>query len=308
MTEIKGICPIIATPFTETGAVDYDSFRNLVAVLVRGGCPGVTLFGIAGEYYKLSEEEGMRLVRITVEECKKHGARSIVSVTQHATELAVQRAQQYQEEGADCLMLLPPFFLKPGGPAIYEHMKAVGQAVNIPVMAQYAPEQTGVAIQPDVFARLYAEVPNICYYKVECKPAGGYISSLLNATENQVGVFVGNAGYQFIECFDRGAIGAMPGCSMFDIYQQMYQEYTRGDRAAAELTHARHILPILNHIRQNVEMIIAYEKRILKRRGIIQSDYCRQPSFKGDMYYDKLFDEHYERIAPCFKNHQGGQA
>lgn len=42
------------------------------------------------------------------------------------------------------------------------------------------------------------------YYKIECKPAGGYISNLLKLTDNGVKVFIGNAGYQFIECFDRG--------------------------------------------------------------------------------------------------------
>ena len=57
MTEIKGICPIIATPFKENGEVDYRSLDNLVRVLIKGGCHAVTLFGIAGEYYKLSDEE-----------------------------------------------------------------------------------------------------------------------------------------------------------------------------------------------------------------------------------------------------------
>ena len=301
MPELKGICPIIATPFTAAGNVDYDSFRHLVHTLIVSGCHAVTLFGIAGEYYKLSDEESLRLVKITVDECRKNGGTSIISVTQHATELAVARARLYQDEGADCLMLLPPFFLKPGAAALYTHMKAIGQAVQIPVMAQYAPEQTGVAIQPNVYAKLFSEVPNICYYKIECKPAGGYISTLLKETENRIGVFVGNAGYQFIECFDRGAIGAMPGCSMFDLYLKLYNEYQAGDRAAANETHSSLILPILNHIRQNVEMIISYEKEILKKRGIIENDYCRSPSFQSDPTYDRLFEEHYERIAPYFK-------
>ena len=120
-----------------------------------------------------------------------------------------------------------------------------------------------------------------------------------------MGVFLGNAGYQFIEGFDRGGIGAMPGCSMFDLYLKMYGEYTRGDRAAAAQTHSSLILPILNHIRQNVEMIIAFEKKILKKRGIIECDLCREPGFVSDRYYDRLFEEHYERIAPHFTWKEG---
>jgi 4-hydroxy-tetrahydrodipicolinate synthase len=301
MKEVKGIVPIIATPFTEKGEVDYDSFRNLVDVLIKGGCPAVTLFGIAGEYYKISEEESNALLKITVEECKKLGGVSIVSVTQHATEVAVKQAKFYEDSGADMLMLLPPFFLKPGAEALYRHMKAVGQAVKIPIMAQYAPEQTGVAIKPQIFTDLFKEVPNINYYKIECRPAGDYISALLKETENRIRVFIGNAGYQFIEGFDRGATGVMPGASMFDLYLKVFEEYTLGHRTEAQETHNKLILPMLNHIRQDVEMIIAYEKRILKKRGIIAGDYCRAPSFKPDSFYDRLFEENYDRIVPYFQ-------
>ena len=48
MADIRGICPIIATPFTERGEVDYESLTNLLRVLAKGGCNALTLFGIAG--------------------------------------------------------------------------------------------------------------------------------------------------------------------------------------------------------------------------------------------------------------------
>ena len=54
---IKGICPIVAAPFAKDESVDYDSLRHLVATLAKGGCHALTLFGIAGEYYKLDEAE-----------------------------------------------------------------------------------------------------------------------------------------------------------------------------------------------------------------------------------------------------------
>ena len=70
MTEIKGICPIIATPFLENGEVDYESLENLVKTLLLGGCHAVTLFGIAGEYYKLTDEERKKMVAVTVKAAK----------------------------------------------------------------------------------------------------------------------------------------------------------------------------------------------------------------------------------------------
>ena len=297
--DIKGICPIIATPFTANGDVDYDSMQNLLRVLAAGGCHGLTLFGIAGEYYKLSAEEMEKMAELTVCECRKAGVPSIISVTDHATEVAVKKAKYFQELGADCLMLLPPFFLKPGAAAIKEHLRAVGEAVNIPIIVQYAPEQTGVAIAPSIFTELSKEVPALKHFKIECKPPGAYISSILEDLNEGSNVFVGNAGFQLIENMDRGATGAMPGCSMYDLYLKVYNAMLDKDRKEAYRVH-NIILTMLNHIRQNVEMIILYEKRILQRRGIIETSYCRKPSFTPDPVFETIFDELYEVTSPHF--------
>ena len=64
--------------------------------------------------------------------------------------------------------------------------------------------------------------------------------------------------------------------------------------------HGSVLLPFLNHIRQNVEMIIAYEKRTLSRRGVIATDVCRRPGFAADAVFDALYDEFYELTTPYF--------
>lgn len=299
VVELKGICPIIAAPFTSSGSVDYDSLRHLARTLTEGGCHALTLFGIAGEYYKLTDQERMRMVEVVVDECRRANVPSILSVTAHATEVAVREAQAFQDAGADALMLLPPFFLNPPADELYNHMRAVGEAVTIPVMVQYAPEQTGVAIPPAVLQQLAREVPTYEYFKVECKPPGAYITSLYEGTNRKAKILVGNAGYQMIEAFDRGAIGVMPGCSMYDVYLKVYDAYQAGDRQTG-YTYHNALLQMLNHIRQNVEMIIFYEKRILYKRGIIASDYCRHPTFRPDPFFDRIFEECYDYVSQYF--------
>jgi 4-hydroxy-tetrahydrodipicolinate synthase len=118
----------------------------------------------------------------------------------------------------------------------------------------------------------------------------------MKLSDNQMKIFVGNAGFQLIECMDRGAIGAMPGCSMYDVYLDIFNTYLSGDRKGAIEKHNK-ILPMLNHIRQNVEQIISFEKRILQKRGIIKTAYCRKPSYNSDPYFDRLFEEFYEEMA-----------
>ena len=157
-------------------------------------------------------------------------------------------------------------------------------------------EESENDIKSDVFIKLKSECPNMIYYKIECKPAGPYVTNLMELSNGEMDIFVGNAGFQIIECMDRGAIGAMPGCSMYDVYLDIYNKYMSKDRKGAIEAHNK-ILPMLNHIRQNVEQIISFEKRILCRRGIISSDYCRKPSYNTDKYFDKLFDEFYEEMS-----------
>jgi len=295
----KGILPIVSTPFDSTGDIDMESFEHLCRRLARNGCHGLTLFGIAGEYYKLTDAEREKMAACMIPICRKHEVSSIVSVTDHATKVAVQRARHWEALGADALMLLPPFFLKPSLAQLEAHIRAVGSAVEIPVIVQYAPEQTGVGIPPEVLASIANDLPTVRDFKIECRPPGHYMSRLLEATRRPVRIHVGSAGQNMIEAFSRGAVGAMPGCSMFDIYLEIHSAMLSGDEDTAIDLHTK-LLAVLNHIRQSVEMIIAFEKHILVRRGIIAHDICRKPTYAADTCDRQLFEQLYARLVGCF--------
>ena len=298
--EIKGICPIAPAVFTDAGEVDYKGYEQCCAELIRRGAKALTLFGIAGEYYKLDRDEEEKLIESTVRVCHENGVPVIVSNTRHSTECAVKWAKHIEASGADCMMVLPPFFLKPGGTALFAHIDAVCSSVRIPVMFQYAPEQTGVAIAPEILADLAKKHQNLAYFKIECKPPGAYISKLMTLLPAGRKIFVGNAGFQMIEGFRRGAAGVMPGPSMPDVYRKIWDALLAGDTETAQKTHDK-LNALLNHIRQNVEMIIHFEKEILKRRGFVKSAYCRKPGYVSDPVSDALFDELFEMIWKEFK-------
>ncbi len=288
-----GVCPILATPFSEAGEVDYGSLRKLSRELIRMGVSGITMFGIAGEYYKLSDREKEKMVEVVIETVGNE-VPVIVSVTSHATELAVQEARKWERIGANMLMLLPPFFLKPGPDALQDHVEQVCEAVGIPVMLQYAPEQTGVSMGVSFFLDLMARFPQLCL-KIENKPPGKLISALMEKSAGTAKVYIGNAGFQMLEGLQRGAIGLMPGSSMSDIYIRIYELCRQSEWNEAIRLHNQ-LLGVLNCIRQNVEQIIACEKKILKLRGFIESDYCRKPTFEFDRVYQSEFDTYVSTI------------
>lgn len=297
--EIKGICPIAPGVFDDQGKVDFETYESCCDAMLKGGAHSLALFGIAGEYYKMDRDEEEQLIDMTVKVCHDNNSPMVVSNTRHATEVAVKWAKRIEASGADCMMVLPPFFLKPGAAELTRHIEALCDAVSIPVMLQYAPEQTGVGIAPEVLAGIGQRHQNLRYYKIECKPPGAYISKLLDMLDGNGEIFIGNAGFQMIEGFQRGAVGVMPGPSMFDVYRKIYEAIIADNISGAMAIHEK-LNAMLNHIRQDVEMIICYEKKILKRRGLIKSDYCRSPRHRSDVLNEKIFEIHYQTLAEMF--------
>src|SRR4030095_5635153 len=182
--QISGIVPIIAASFTNSGALDEDSFQSLVRHLLKTGASALTLFGLATEFYKLADNDRARMQKLLLDETShSESVAGIISITDHSWEIACQRAQKAETQGADALMLLPPYFLGPSEDAILEHLKRVIGSVKIPVIVQYAPVQTGVRIAPDVFLKLRDALPNADFIKVETQPPGRYVSQLVERSQ-----------------------------------------------------------------------------------------------------------------------------
>lgn len=297
---LRGVYPVVSTPFCEDGTVDHAAIERIVAEQVAREIPGVILFGIAAEFYKLGDNERQRIVKTAAQACAGTDTSLIVSVTDHATYRAERFAQFAEASGADALMLLPPHFLGPSEADLLRHIESVGRAVAIPVMVQYAPVQTGVTMSPDAFVELSESVETLQYYKIESRPPGPDISAIDDATADRVGVFVGYAGLHLIEALDRGAVGVIPGASISDVYQEIWDRYQSGDRDGAKAAHDD-ALPLINHLVQDIEGFIHYEKRMLHERGLIDSTTAREPAFTPDPHYDRLFEEYYAQLEDVFE-------
>ena len=107
MTAISEVCPIIPCPFDAAGKVDFDDLANVIHWISARGAHGVTLFGIAGEYYKLTDQERTQIARTAVSAARDAHIPIIISITDHATLVAVERARQWQDLGAEKDRLQP---------------------------------------------------------------------------------------------------------------------------------------------------------------------------------------------------------
>lgn len=277
---VRGICPVLATPFGEDGAIDVDGFGQLAGRVLGRGVHCVMWPGFASEFYKLSDDERALLRRSLLERARGgDGSWAIISVAQHATRLAVGEAVAAAEAGAAAVNLLPPSFPPPAREAVLGHLRAVLLAVApLPVIVQHAPGLAPSPVRPADLTDLAAAHPNLRMVKVDSAAAGPAIAALRTGRP-PLQAMVGYAGITMLDALRQGACGVQPGCSFVEIYQRIWRLWEEGGTGEAAALHHR-LLPYLAAWMPDLELIIAVEKNISKRRGWIRSDACRAPGHR----------------------------
>ncbi len=279
---VRGVSPVLEVPFTAAGDIDVDGFRRVVRYVLDTGVSSMMFPGFASEFYKLTEDERRTLTAVLLAETgPRPDVAAIVAGQDHATRLAVARAREGGAPGADLINLLPPHFLSPSRRALVDHVRAVLDAVApTPVVLQYAPAETGTSLDSSTLADLAAKHPNLRLVKVESSPPGRLIAELA-ALDPPLPAIEGYAGVQLPDAIRRGAVGTQPGCSFTEIYIEIWRRFTTGDQTGGEELHRR-LLPYISYWMLHTELIIAAEKRISYRRGLITSDLCRTPAHELD--------------------------
>lgn len=295
IARIAGVSPVLATAFHPDGALDVASFRRSVAAAMSLAVGSVMFPGYASEYYQLSDDERMLLLREVVRLGEEHGVAVIASVTEQSTFTATARARAMADAGADALNILPPHFLPTSVEAAVEHVEAVATAApDIPVIVQYAPQLTGTVLEPDHFRRLARAAGNVWAVKVETQDAVDYVGELAGGTP-RLDALVGNAGVDMVPAIAAGARGVQPGDGFLEVYVRIWSLWQAGreDDAAALY---RRLLPYLRTWMAG-SAVTAVGKMIAHRRGVIESPTCRLPSPKPGRFAQALVDRFLREFA-----------
>jgi dihydrodipicolinate synthase/N-acetylneuraminate lyase len=294
---VRGVSPVLEVPFRDDGEVDAASFTRVVRHVLGTGVTSVMFPGFASEFHKLDERERRLLGEILLGETRERAdVAAIIAVQDHATLLAARRAREMVAAGADLINLLPPHFLSPSPRHIREHIEAVLDAVpTTPVVLQYAPAETGTNLDPAAIIAISRAHPNLRLVKVEASPPGALIAALANG-DPPLPAVVGYAGVQLPDAIRRGAVGVQPGCSFTEVYVEIWRRFAAGDEAGGADLHRR-LLPYISYWMLNIELIIAAEKLISARRGLIASAYCRAPGRQIDAAEVSMVDRFLTEFA-----------
>lgn len=156
---LKGSLVAIVTPMHADGTLDLASLRSLIDFHIDQGTDGIVIVGTTGESPTVDFDEHCLLIRTTVEQAA--GRLPIIAGTgANCTREAIELTQQAKEAGADACLLVAPYYNKPMQEGLYQHFKAIAEAVDIPQILYNVPGRTGCDIANDTTLRL-AEVPNI---------------------------------------------------------------------------------------------------------------------------------------------------
>jgi 4-hydroxy-tetrahydrodipicolinate synthase len=226
MIDWSGIFHVVATPFTEDGALDTAGLPRLVECALATGVNGLTILGIAGEAHRLTDEERRRVVEAVVKETAGR-VPVVVGVSASGTHLATALAAMAREQGASAVMVAPPAGVK-NPESVAEYYRAVATA-GLPLVIQDEPVTTQVTMPAAFLARLCAELPSVQALKLEEAPTLPKITALRRLLGRPIAIFGGLGGVYFLEELARGAAGAMTG---FPYPEALRHPGSRGRRPA----------------------------------------------------------------------------
>jgi 4-hydroxy-tetrahydrodipicolinate synthase len=279
------------TPYDDCDAIDEDVLAAEIEFCVESGVGGLVVPVMVSEFRVLSEEERRTMIRVPVE-VSAGRVPVVANVAAVNTPLAMSYARYAQTVGADAVIAMPPYTLRPDFETIYAYYQAINDVVDIPVWIQNAGV---VALSPDQIVRLCTNLENVSWVKEEVHPSTHSISALLAANSPYVeGVMGGGGGRYMIAEWARGSKGVVHACQFCDVVQRVWELLDAGKMdAAGDLF--EHLLPAL--IIEGL-MGMACAKEIMIRRGVFKNNRVRSRARPLDEHDMREIDRVWERIQP----------
>lgn len=289
---LRGVLPILPTPFTDDGAVDEGSLRRIVDFELEVGVQGVSILGFMGEAHRLSNTERKQVVATVVHQAG--GALPTwVGVLAFGAAGAIEQAREAQDLGAAGVFVAP--LAVQNDQVIFDYYAAVADALEIPVAIHDFPESFRTLLSAELIARMADGIDGVRYIKLEDPPVLAKLSRIQALAPDSIGIFGGLGGVYFLEELQRGSRGIMTGFAWPEVLVAVYDAFRAGDSTrAAEIFD--HYVPLIRYEFQP-KIGLAYRKFVYHRRGIIESTFIRPPGLQLDDYTRSELTAIIERVG-----------
>ncbi|MEC8886864.1 MAG: dihydrodipicolinate synthase family protein [Pseudomonadota bacterium] len=247
--KLEGIIAYPITPFkAENQEVDFDALTITLNALLEHQCDAIAPLGSAGESAYLSWQEWQQVAEKSIE-VVNHRVPVILGISELTTTMAIQKAKKAEELGADVIMVMPISYWKLTDQEIYDYYQQIAAATKLPMMVYNNPATSGVDMSPEMIAKMFQEIENICMVK----DSTGDIQRMHKFHELTQGKlpFYNGCNPLALEAFCAGASGwcTVAPNLLGKLPNQLYQAAKNGDLALAQSLFYKQ-LPLLRFIVQ----------------------------------------------------------
>jgi 4-hydroxy-tetrahydrodipicolinate synthase len=249
---IKGSIVAMITPFHEDGSVNFDVLTELLERQIAAGTDGILTLGTTGEYPTMSHEEDASVVAHTIKVVNGR-VPVIVGSGSNCTATQLEKSIQYQDMGADALLLIAPYYNKANPEGMYRHFAEAADAVHIPCLLYNVPGRTGCSIPVSVVEKL-SRHPNIAGIK-EASGDMSYAMKIAHCIGPDFALYSGNDDIT-IPLMSIGGSGVISVYAnvMPAMCHQIVADYLGGNQAKALANHLKY-LKLMNDLFMEVNPI-----------------------------------------------------
>jgi 4-hydroxy-tetrahydrodipicolinate synthase len=271
MSGFQGAFVAIVTPFRD-GKVDEQCLVDLIEFHIANGTHGIVPCGTTGESATLSHEEHHRVVELTIKTV--NGRVPVVAGSgSNSTAEAIDLTRHAKQAGADGVLMVSPYYNKPSQEGLYQHYKAVAEAVDIPIILYNVPSRTSSNILPQTVARL-AQISNIAGIK-EATADLNQISEVIRLCPDDFAVLSGDdfTSMPTVLIGGKGLISVTSNVAPKDM-SDMISAALAGDLARARALHYK-LFPLMQAMFYDTNPVPV--KKSLELMGKIKSGTPRLP-------------------------------
>jgi 4-hydroxy-tetrahydrodipicolinate synthase len=298
--QIRGVLPVVHTPYLEDLSIDLDALHREVDYLFDCGANGLCL-ALVSDTLRLTAAERMELPGRLSEYAAGRGP-VVISVGAESTVQSRAFARAAEDGGASALMAIPPLSQGLAEPQLAEYFEALLEEVALPIFIQDASGYVGKPMSLEFQAELFRRHGQRILFKPEASPLGPCISGIRDLTDGKAAIFEGSGGVLLIDSYRRGVAGTIPGVEVLDGLVTLWQACEAGDwDRAYEIYFPICALATLQ-TQGGLDGYIVSERYLMHKQGLFPNQLHRGPlAFHLDEETRQEIDRLYDRLQSVLK-------
>jgi len=266
------ILTAMATAFHDDGSLDLDGTARIASHLMDNGHDGVVVSGTTGESPTTTVEEDREILRVVKEAVGSRG-HVVAGVGTNSTAHSLELTRQATELGADGVLLVTPYYNKPGQAGVLHHFLEVGRSTDLPVMLYDVPGRTATTIALETYAAAKDQLPNV----VAVKDAVGDLPRGIRLLDLGYSVYSGDD-HANLGWLAHGACGfvSVVGHAAGQMLSALAGAFFQGDTESA-LAVYRRLLPVMDAMMGVPNYGATTAKGALQLLGVLDNRNVRGP-------------------------------